>query len=136
MLKSLRSDIHDGCHGGHLEIVQTISPPEPWIEIKLDGRHQGDMKIQNCLKRFVPIVKITAIPAIQKIFNPHLLPNVKSDCTLTWWETLGRHGDSELLKSFCSDIQYGRLGCGHLENLQTVSTPERCRNKPKFGGWY
>ena len=28
-LKSFHSDIQDGCHAGHLEILQTTSPPKP-----------------------------------------------------------------------------------------------------------
>ena len=48
LLKSFRSDIQDGRHGGHLEILQT-SPPKPCpIELKLDGRHHRDIEIQNC----------------------------------------------------------------------------------------
>ena len=35
--------------------------------------------------------------------------------TETWWEASEWYGDSELLKSFCSDIQDGR---------QTTAAPE------------
>ena len=34
-----------------------------------------------------------------------------------------QHRDSELLKSFRSNIKDGPYGC-HLENLQTMSSPE------------
>ena len=54
--------------------------------------------------------------AILKIFKPHQLPNGKSDRAKTWWEALGRHGDSELLKPFCYDIHDG----SHLEGLQLL----------------
>ena len=39
----------------------------------------------------------------------HIKPRVGtlSDWAQTWWEALGRYGDSELLKCFQSDIQYG-----------------------------
>ena len=36
--------------------------------------------------------------AILKSFKPHLLLNGKSDLAKTWWEALGWHGNSELLK--------------------------------------
>ena len=55
--------------------------------------------------------------AILKIFKPRLLPNGKSDWAKTWSETLGRHGDLELLKWFCYDIHDG---C-HLEDLQLLA---------------
>ena len=29
LLKSFRSDIQDGRHGGHIEILQMTSPPKP-----------------------------------------------------------------------------------------------------------
>ena len=53
---------------------------------------------------------------ILKHFKPHLLLSGKSDWAKTWWEELRRHGDSELLKSFRSNVQDGRNG-GHLETL-------------------
>ena len=62
--------------------------------------------------------------AILKIFKPLLLLNGELDRAKTWWEALERHGDSELLKSFCYDIQDGRHG-GHLENLQLLSALKR-----------
>ena len=46
--KSFRSDIQDGRHGGHLEILQTTSPKPSRIELKLNGRHHSDTEIQNC----------------------------------------------------------------------------------------
>ena len=102
LLKLLCSDIQDG---GHLEIVQTASPLKPcWIELKLDGRHWEDMEIQNCYNQFVLISKIAATASILKIFKPHLLLNAKLDWAQAWLEALGRHGDSELLKSFHSNI--------------------------------
>ena len=57
--------------------------------------------------------KMAAMAAILKIFKRHQLPNGKSDSAETWLGALGRHGESELLKSFRSDIQDGRYG-GHL----------------------
>ena len=60
--------------------------------------------------------------AILKILKQHLLPNSKSYKAETWWYALGRQGDSELLKSYGSDIQNGGHG-GHLENLQKTSAP-------------
>ena len=47
LLKSFFSNIQYGCH---LEFFQTTSPPKQLVRLsqKLDGRHQGDMEIQNC----------------------------------------------------------------------------------------
>ena len=70
--------------------------------------------------------------AILKILKRHLLPKGESD----WWEELGfgdlefrvgigetwRHGDSELLNSFHSDIYDGLQG--HFEILQMTSSPK------------
>ena len=69
------------------------------------------------------MLEMPAMAAILKTFKPHLLPNPKSDWAQTWLEAFGSHGDSELLKSFCSHIQDGHDG-GHLENLQTASPPK------------
>ena len=33
LLKLFRSDIQDGRHDGHLEILQTISPPKPYVRL-------------------------------------------------------------------------------------------------------
>ena len=54
LLKWFRSDIKDSHHGSyldHLENFQITSAPHPvvsLIELKLDGRYWGVMKIQNC----------------------------------------------------------------------------------------
>ena len=64
--------------------------------------------------------------AILKILKRHLLTNstnTNSGRAETWWEALGRCGDSELLNLFHSDIQDGRHG-GHFEILQTSSPPK------------
>ena len=61
--------------------------------------------------------------AIFKLSKPNLSPNRKSVCAETWWEALKQHGNSELLKSFRSDLQHGRQS-GHLETLQMTSAPE------------
>ena len=53
--------------------------------------------------------------AILKFFKLHL-PNRKSDWAKTWLEASQLHRDSELLKSFRSNIQDGHHG-GHLEIL-------------------
>ena len=65
---------------------------------------------------------MAATAAILKFFKRHL-PNRKLDNAETWWEASEWHRDSELLKSFCSDIKDGNHGC-HLENLQTSSAPK------------
>ena len=64
---------------------------------------------------------MAAIAAILKFFKRHL-PNHKPDWAETW-KALERYKDSELLKSFSSDIQDGRHG-GQLEILQTTSPPK------------
>ena len=63
---------------------------------------------------------MAAMAAILKFFKKHVLPNHKSDWAETGWETSEQYRDSELLKSFRSDIQDGRHGA-HLEILQTTS---------------
>ena len=60
-------------------------------------------------------------PVIFKIFKPHLLANAKLDWAETWSEALGRHGESELLKLFHSNIQDGQ----HFETLQQYLHPNR-----------
>ena len=45
-----------------------------------------------------------------KFFKQHFLPNHTSDWAETWWEALEHSRDSELLKSFPSDIQDGCHG--------------------------
>ena len=51
---------------------------------------------------------MAAMMAILKIVKPDLLPNGKPELAKTWLEALGWHGDLELLKAFCYDIQAGR----------------------------
>ena len=50
LLKSFCSLIQDGRNCGHLEILQTTSPPKTvgGIEPKIDGRHWRNIKFQNC----------------------------------------------------------------------------------------
>ena len=62
---------------------------------------------------------MAAMMAILKFFKWHL-QNRKLDWTETWWEASEWDSDSELLKSFRSDVQDGRHG-GHFEILQTTS---------------
>ena len=69
------------------DISRTIS----WIELKLSGRHCGNMEIQNCWNRSVPISKMAAKAAILKFFKRHLLPNHKWDWAETWWEASQWH---------------------------------------------
>ena len=78
------------------------------IEPKLDWQHWSYIGIQNCWNCSGPISEMAPKVAILKIFKPHLLPNGRSDCAKTWWEALGWHEDSELLKTFCYDIHDGR----------------------------
>ena len=47
LLKPFRSDIQDGHQGGHLEILQTTSPPKPWLSWILMGGITVT-QIQNC----------------------------------------------------------------------------------------
>ena len=121
LLKSFHSDIQDGSHGHHLEILsndissQIISQ----IEQKLDGRYHSDTEIQNCYNRSVPISKTTTTTAIFKFFKQHLLPNHKSDWAKTWWEA--SQSDIEIQNCWnLSDIQDG----SHLEILQITSPPK------------
>ena len=65
---------------------------------------------------------MAAMSTILKIFK-YLLPDRKLDWVETWWEALEQHRDSELLKSFHSDIQDDHHD-GHFENLQTASALE------------
>ena len=61
------------------------------------------------------------LAAILKILKSHLLRNGKSNSAWTWWKALESYEDSEVLQSFCSNIQDG----GYLEILQTMSPPHR-----------
>ena len=61
---------------------------------------------------------------ILKLFKWRHLPNLKSECAETWWEAFEQHEDSELLKSFRSDIQDGHHG-SQFEILQTIFAPDR-----------
>ena len=81
MLKSFRSDIQDGLHGSHLEILQTASVLKTMsmIEPKLDGRHWNDIEIHNCYNYSVPISKMAATLVILKIFKPYHFLNGKLD---------------------------------------------------------
>ena len=63
--------------------------------------------------------------AVLKILKPHLLLNGMSDCAKTWWEVLGRHGDSDLLKTFCYNILGGHHS-SHLEDLLLLTHLELC----------
>ena len=49
LLKSFRSDIQDGRHGGQWNSSNNISSQTlSRIKPKLDGRHHSDTEIQNC----------------------------------------------------------------------------------------
>ena len=100
-------------------------------------RHHSDTEIQNSLNhcvtsedcistcisnRSVLISKRAATAAILKFLKQHL-PNRKSDWAKTERETSQWHRNSELLKSFRSDIQDGRHG-SHIGILQTTSLPK------------
>ena len=50
------------------------------------------------------------------MFKPYLLSNGMSDWAKTWWEALGWHENSELLKTFCYHIHDGRQS-SNLEAL-------------------
>ena len=49
LLNSFRSDIQDGRHGGHLDILQTTIPTKPQVGLSqnLVGCYQSDIEIQN-----------------------------------------------------------------------------------------
>ena len=111
-------------HGSHLEILQRTSSPKP---IRLSQNLVGSITVTQLfriakLKSFCSISKMATAGAILKVFKWHLLPYYKSDWAKTWWEAFERHGDSELLKSFRSDIQDGHHS-SHLEIIQTTSLP-------------
>ena len=62
------------------------------------------MEIQNCS---IYSVSISKMAAILKFFKRHLTQDRNSDGAEILLEVSGRHGDSELLKSFRSEIQDG-----------------------------
>ena len=66
--------------------------------------------------------------AILKFFKRHL-PN-RVGLSRNLMEALEQHRDSELLKSFLSNIQDGR----NLEILQKTSPPKPCQIEPKLDG--
>ena len=117
LLKSFRSDIQDGRHGGHLEILQTTFPPKPYVGSSWNL--VGGITVRQKFK----IAKITPLrcprwpPGHLEILQTTPFPNRKSDWAKTWREASQWRKDTELLKSFLSDIQDG---C-HLEILQTTS---------------
>ena len=109
-----------------------------WIELKHSGTHCGNMEIQNCLSHSVRVSKMAAMVAILKFFKRYLLPNRKSNWAKTWWEASQWHRNSELLKSFSSDIQDGRAGIWNSSNnisSQTISQIERHRDS-KLPKWF
>ena len=68
LLKRFHSDIQDGRHGGHLEILQTILPPEPNVTLSLNL--MGGIRGAEILSHSDIQV------AILKFFKQHLLPKV------------------------------------------------------------
>ena len=56
--------------------------------------------------------------AILKFYKWYLLPNRKLDWAENWWEALEQHRDSELLKSFCYNIQDGHHGSHILKIIK------------------
>ena len=52
-----------------------------------------------------------------------------SDWGELWWEALGRHGNSEMLKPFCYDIYDGRHN-SQLEDRQLLTAP--CQLIPSY----
>ena len=84
--------------------LNNISRTASRIELIYYWRYRGDMEIQNCQ---ICTVLTSKMAAILKSYRQHLTQDRKSDWNETWWEVSGRHGDSELLKSFRSDIEDG-----------------------------
>ena len=103
-----------------------------WIELKLRGCHCGNMKIQNCKNRSIPISKMATMAAILKFFKRQLLPKYKSEWAETWWEASQSHRDSELLKSFGSDIQDGLRPSWNSSD--DISSQTLSRIEPKLDG--
>ena len=71
-------------------------------------------------------------PPWQSSWKPsnHICSRIVSLIELKRWEALACYGNTELLKSFCSNIQDGR----YLEILQTTSPPKQCQTEPKLDG--
>ena len=95
--KSFRSGIQDCRHGGHLENLQTTSPPE---HLRVGFRVLWRFRIAR-----IVLLQYPRWPrvAILKFFKAYFLPNHKSD----WAES------SELLKLLSSNKQ----DCGHLKSI-------------------
>ena len=111
LLKSFRSGIQDGRHGGNLEILQTTSPPK-----QPSWNSSNDISSQT----------VSPTDYGQQSWNSSndiSSQTFKLDWAKTWWEAYQWHRDSDLLKSLRSDIQDGRHG-GNLEILQTTSPPK------------
>ena len=69
LLKSFHSDIQDGHHCGHLEILQMSGWAETWWEA---SGCNGDSELLN---HSVPVSKMTAMVAILKLFKQHQILN-------------------------------------------------------------
>ena len=107
LLKSFRSNIQDGRHGGHLENLQTIcSRTISRINSNLVGGIEETWKFR--IAKIIP-VRYPRWPPWPPSWDSskHLLPNSRLDWAETWCEASEIHRDSESLKLFCSDIQDG-----------------------------
>ena len=77
---------------------------------------------------FVVRPSVVPCPSVY-IFSCFRHQNRKSDWAETWWEALGLHANSEMLKSLRSDIEDGHHG-DHLQSLHICSrTLSRIENK-------
>ena len=118
--------IHNDHHGGHLEGLQLLSAPEPYV-----GWSGNFVEGIGAALRF----RIDKMVPFWYPRWPPWQPSWKSSNHICSWTIsltelklegdIGHWGNSELLKSFCCNIQDG----GHGGHLQTVSQIE-----PKFDG--
>ena len=116
------SNIQDGHHGIQLEIIQTTSPPKPyvWLSWNLMGGITVTQRV-----RFAKIVPFWYRRWLPWWPSWNSSKDITSQ-TVSWieskldgrWEASLWHKDSEVLYSFCSNIKDGSHG-GHLTAPKT-----------------
>ena len=104
--KSFHSNIQDGRHGCNLETIQTTSSK---LLVRLSQNLMGGIW-ETWRFRLLDLFHSSiqdGTPQQSSRKSSNDISKTELDWAQTWWDALGRHGDSELQKSFCSHIQDG-----------------------------
>ena len=117
LLKSFCSDIQDGHQGGHLEILQTTSPPKPYVRLSWDL--MGGISVRQKLKTAIIFpFQYPRWPPQWPSWNSsnvRLSRNLMRSIRVKW-----RFRIAELFSSSIQDDSHG----SNLETLQTTSDSE------------